>query len=187
MSYETSKCTARRLAQGHLSKLIGNGMDIGAGNDPFRPISGICRLWDNKFSDGDASKLPGVDADSLDYVYSSHCLEHLTDPVAALRRWSDVVKPGGYLYVAVPDYDLYEGGEEIRNRHHKVAFSMNRPTNLSVPLYNVLEILTIELSKVLSTCYVALCDDNYNADLPRHLDQTQRGAVCHIEFMAKKK
>ncbi|OYW71342.1 MAG: hypothetical protein B7Z37_28070 [Verrucomicrobia bacterium 12-59-8] len=110
MSFETSKCTARRLAQGHLLKLAGNGIDIGAGDDPFRPLSGVCRPWDKKSGGGDASELKGLEAGSLDYVYASHCLEHLPDPVEALNRWADVIRSGGFMYVAVPDFDLYEGG-----------------------------------------------------------------------------
>jgi SAM-dependent methyltransferase len=187
MSHETAKCTARRLAQGHLRKLVGEGIDIGAGNDPFRPLWGTCRPWDGKTGDGDAARLEGVAEGSLDYVYSSHCLEHLPDPVRALKRWSDVVRPGGYVYVAIPDFDLYEGGVVIRNRYHKAAFSMCRPTDLSVPLYNVLDLLMGPLAGRLSIWYVALCDDNYDPSLPAEVDQTRIGAVCHIEFLAQRK
>lgn len=187
MSFETSKCTARRLAQGHLLKLVGSGIDIGAGNDPLRPLSGVCRSWDKKNGGGDASELIGIETGALDYVYASHCLEHLPDPVAALNRWADVIRSGGFMYVAVPDFDLYEGGKGIRNKFHKTAFSLHRPTDLSTPLYNVASLLLGPLASKLKLWYVGLCDDNYNYDLPPDVDQTQRGAVCHIEFMVQKK
>ncbi len=107
--------------------------------------------------------------------------------MVALMRWTEVIKPGGFLYIAVPDFDLYEGGERIRNRHHRTAFSLDRPSNKSVPLYNVMDLLTGPLNNLLRPWYVCLCDDNYNCKLPGDIDQTQRGAVCHIEFMAQKK
>jgi len=166
MSFETSKCTARRMAQGHLQKLTGTGLDIGAGDDPFRPLSGVCRAWDPKHEDGDAAELAGVANASMDYVYASHCLEHLENPAAALKRWAEVIKAGGYLYVAVPDFELYEGGQAIRNRFHKTAFSLDRPSDMTVPLYNVIELLGSTLAGGFSLRYAALCDDNYHPDLP---------------------
>lgn len=187
MSWETSKCSARRFAQGHLQKLTGLGLDIGAGNDPFRPVAGVCRSWDSKHGDGDAAKLEGLSKGALDYVYSSHCLEHLANPVLALKRWVEVVKKGGYLYVAVPDYDLYEGGNGIRNRFHKVAFSLHRETDPDLPLYNVIDLLRGPLADQVSVRYVGLCDDNFNPSLSASVDQTQQGAVCHIEFMLQRK
>ena len=53
----------------------------------------------------DASALPLVD-NSLDYVCSSHVLEHLPDPLGALHEWHRVLQPGGLLYLVVPDKRL---------------------------------------------------------------------------------
>ncbi len=39
---------------------------------------------------------------TLDYVLSSHVIEHFFDPVKALREWHRVVKPGGYLFIIAP-------------------------------------------------------------------------------------
>lgn len=186
MSFETSKCTSRRMAQGHLQKLVGRGLDIGAGDDPFRPVAGECRAWDRKHGDGDAATLPGIERESLDYIYSSHCLEHLRDPIAVLRRWAEVVRPGGFLYFAVPDYDLYEGGKGIRNGFHKAAFSLHRPSDASVPLFNFVELFSGPLRHVLRLWYLGLCDDNYDHRVGTSVDQTRRVAVCHIEVFAEK-
>lgn len=50
----------------------------------------------------DARALPLADH-TLDYLCSSHVLEHLADPIAALHEWHRVLRPGGCLYLVVPD------------------------------------------------------------------------------------
>jgi SAM-dependent methyltransferase len=52
----------------------------------------------------DAADLAPVADRSVDFVIANHVLEHLVDPLAALREWLRVVRPGGHLYVAVPDH-----------------------------------------------------------------------------------
>jgi len=53
----------------------------------------------------DAKDLPMFETDTVDEIYSSHCLEHLTaeDSRVALKEWLRVLKPGGMLTVSVPD------------------------------------------------------------------------------------
>jgi len=57
---------------------------------------------------GDARDLSAFPDGTFDEVYASHILEHLDyiDGVLdALREWRRVLKPGGRLYVGVPDMD----------------------------------------------------------------------------------
>lgn len=48
---------------------------------------------------------PLVEDNSVSAMYSSHSLEHLNirDGIRALRNWYKAMKPGGVLYLAVPD------------------------------------------------------------------------------------
>src|SRR4051812_24672027 len=50
----------------------------------------------------DASALP-LREGTLDYLCSSHVLEHLANPIAALHEWHRVLRRGGLLYLVVPD------------------------------------------------------------------------------------
>lgn len=103
---ETTKAAARREREGWFEKFIAldrPGLDIGAGADP---LNATFRRWDK--ADGDATFLEGVPDAAFWSVYSSHCLEHLADPVTALRNWWRVLRPGGFLVVVVPARDLYE-------------------------------------------------------------------------------
>lgn len=56
--------------------------------------------------------LDAVPDGSLDYVFSSHCLERLADPAAAIELWSKKLKPGGvlFLYLPHPDMELWRAG-----------------------------------------------------------------------------
>ena len=44
-----------------------------------------------------------VPTGSAEQIVSSHMLEHLEDPGAALREWHRALAPGGEVLVAVPD------------------------------------------------------------------------------------
>lgn len=90
--------------------LKGAGIEIGAHTDPIR---GIKPLYVDRFAEfagapclvnviSEAAALP-FEGRSLDYVASSHLLEHLANPILALVEWYRVVKPGGIIYMVVPD------------------------------------------------------------------------------------
>jgi SAM-dependent methyltransferase len=49
----------------------------------------------------DAAKIPLPD-ESVDFVISSHVLEHLFDPIGALLEWNRVVKRHGIIFMIVP-------------------------------------------------------------------------------------
>lgn len=53
-------------------------------------------------SNGD--DLPFKD-NELDYVVSSHVIEHFKNPLVALREWYRVIKPGGYIFTICPHKD----------------------------------------------------------------------------------
>lgn len=86
------------------------GLEIGA---HARPVEGLTPYYTDAVADfagtagrvdflSDATALPLADG-TLDYLCSSHVLEHLPDPLAALHEWHRVLRPGGWLYLVVPD------------------------------------------------------------------------------------
>jgi SAM-dependent methyltransferase len=51
----------------------------------------------------DGEKLNSVPDGSQDFVIASHFIEHTQDPIGTIKRFLAVLKPGGILYLVVPD------------------------------------------------------------------------------------
>lgn len=93
----------------------GKGLDIGAGNFP---LDGAIPIRDN--AEQNAYKLDHDD-NSLDYIFSSHCLEHLVKPFDALKLWITKIKKGGKLFLYLPhiDMELWRPGGPWVGAQHK--------------------------------------------------------------------
>ncbi|RII29169.1 MAG: methyltransferase [Geobacter sp.] len=50
----------------------------------------------------EATDLKGIESDQYDFVLSSHNIEHLANPLCALREWQRIIKPDGLLILVVP-------------------------------------------------------------------------------------
>ena len=51
----------------------------------------------------EATDLSEIEDGKYDFLISSNCLEHIANPIKALRAWKRLVKSGGYIIVLVPD------------------------------------------------------------------------------------
>ena len=130
---ETSK--SRRIwGELERSVLTGSGIDIGCGPDPVMPTA---RRFD--LEHGDANVITRHVQEQFDFVYSSHCLEHMREPRAAVLEWWRLVKPGGHLFFAVPDEDLYEQGvfPSRFNDGHTATFTIEKERSWSPVSINV--------------------------------------------------
>ncbi len=115
----------------------GKGIDIGCGPDPVTPDA---RGFD--LADGDANFVSRYVKEQFDFVYSSHCLEHMHDPKVTILDWWKLVKPGGYLFILVPDEDLYEQGvfPSRFNTDHKATFTVSKAKSWSPVSHNMLDL-----------------------------------------------
>ena len=86
------------------------GVEIGAHS---LPIEGLTPYYIDRVAQfagtngvvdilADACALP-LRSESLDYLCSSHVLEHLSEPLTSLWEWHRVLRRGGFLYLVVPD------------------------------------------------------------------------------------
>jgi hypothetical protein len=60
--------------------------------------------------------------ENLDYIFSSHCLEHLDNWVDVLDYWTSKIKIGGVLFLYLPFYSQ-EYWRPWNNRKHKNIFT----------------------------------------------------------------
>jgi SAM-dependent methyltransferase len=64
-----------------------------------------------------ALNLP-YNSDGFDYIFSSHCLEHLDNWVTALDYWIERLKSGGILFLYLPSMDEQLYWQPWNNRKH---------------------------------------------------------------------
>ena len=112
------------------------------------------------FTNIDIRYLPGVDEvnnirflrnyknDSVDLIYACHVLEHFSrwEYKNTLTRWFEILKPGGVLRLAVPNFSaiasryiqtgnlqeimgLLYGGQDYDENYHYITFDMNSMIN----------------------------------------------------------
>ncbi|MCB2188063.1 MAG: class I SAM-dependent methyltransferase [Deltaproteobacteria bacterium] len=95
---EVVKCRWRVMAF-----CCGLGLDLGCGREKVHPLAvgvdflpeAADLLWDIR------QGLPYADQ-AFDFVFSSHLLQDLPAPEAALAEWFRVLRPGGYLVLYLP-------------------------------------------------------------------------------------
>lgn len=106
----------QRTARQHCT---GQGLDIGAG---LWPLPGAVAV-DLERGPGAGRTLAEFPAHSQDFVFSSHCLEHITAWEDALREWIGKLKSGGrlFLYLPHPDCGIWRPGSPFVGDGHKWA------------------------------------------------------------------
>lgn len=115
---ESSRTYEDKLKNGFFDKYMqGVGLDIGfSGYIPgVLPILPTAIGVDKGFPGYNGHTLPFAD-ESQDYVYNSHCLEHISDYKNALYDWMRVLKVGGHMVIAVPHQYLYEKRTSLPSR-----------------------------------------------------------------------
>jgi len=111
----------------------GVGVDIGCGLNKIHSCAiGIdFRLGDKDFGypfganikcsrNNECLQLPFFSDECLDFAFSSHCLEHFSNPRKSIQEMLRVLKPGGNLVLILPDMRYYpRKGEAEANPDHE--------------------------------------------------------------------
>jgi predicted SAM-dependent methyltransferase len=97
---------------------VGKGVDVGCARQEWAFPGAY--LVDPKIDPAyHATNFP---YDDLDYIFSSHCLEHVADWVDVMDYWYSKLKVGGVLFLYLPDYSQ-EYWRPWNNRKHKNIFT----------------------------------------------------------------
>lgn len=191
MSKESTKAMYRRMHDPAFQRFYfaGEGLDIGPGDDSISKqrhvFPRIDSVRDFDMQHGDGMTLGTIMPHTFDFVHSSHSLEHMAEPTAALRRWIDVTKPAGYIIVLVPDFKLYEHEEwpSKFNSDHKHAFSMSFYDDIAV---THVPSLIVGLNDVAHPIKMELLRSTFHFMEHRDVDQTLGIGECAIEIILQK-
>jgi predicted SAM-dependent methyltransferase len=104
--------------------LSGNGIEIGALHNPLSVPEGAEVRYVDRFDEahlrehypeladqllvpvsliGNAQDLSALSDDSVDFLIANHLFEHLDNPIRGLEEMVRVLRPGGVLYLALPE------------------------------------------------------------------------------------
>jgi len=189
MPRESDKAMIRRAYNPIFRKIfIGEGLDIGCGDNPapMQEFPAVTFLNTFDKGQGDAQYITRHVKKQYDFVMSSHCLEHLEDPLVGIIEWFSLVKVNGHLIITVPDEDMYEHGKfpSRFNQDHKWTFTLFKSADLdrhkrSIDLSALLSVLDnciLILAQAIETNYVK-SDQS---------DQTFGIAECALEIVLRK-
>lgn len=134
----------------------GDGVEIGPGPNPqILPAPGVSvryveemaaskweELYDKKgkygaakgdwssYIIGTADNIP-AEPGSLDFIFSSHVFEHLASPLGHLKRWRELLRPGGVILAVVPEMnstkDMRGTPSNLTDIEFEAASDMWRP------------------------------------------------------------
>jgi SAM-dependent methyltransferase len=115
--YLTAGGASHAIFREALKHCKGKGVDVGSGH---WPLPGAIAL-DAARGPGKARSIREFEPASLDYVFSSHCLEHIAAWQEELDLWIAAIKPGGvlFLYLPHPDCGLWQPGSPMVGGEHR--------------------------------------------------------------------
>ena len=196
MAFECRKAMLRRLHQPLFHRILrGAVLDVGAGEDSigkykhFFPAIASVRDWNH--SDGDGTDLEGIAPQTFHVVHSSHSLEHMRDPLTALRRWGEVTQIGGHVVVLVPDYIMYEHSKwPSENGEHNACFisdlALTRMDTVPGCIWDTALLMDGLNESGLALVRMERLESTFDFDADPLLDQTCFGSgagECAIEFV----
>ena len=109
----------------------------------------------------------------------------MKNPFNAIKEWWKLVKDNGYLYIIVPDEDLYEQKNfpSKYNDDHKWTFSIFKQKSSTVRTVNLLELINkLNNARLIK---IEIQDSNYDYKLT-NVDQTLKKATAQICFCVQK-
>lgn len=147
--------------------MSGNGLDVGytGYEKDIEPILSTAIGIDLGYPGYDGVYLP-FDDNSQDYVYSSHCLEHIEMYNDVIEDWFRVLKIGGHMIIVVPHQYLYEKKRRAPSKWNEDHKRFYTPASLLSEIENTLKP---------NTYRVRLLEDgdkgfNYSIDPTKHSD-----------------
>lgn len=78
----------------------------------------------------DAETLEAVKDNSYDFLIASHVIEHMKNPILSLQNWLRVIKPGGLIYMLVPDKRVTFDAKRVRTLVSHIILDYYAPSSV---------------------------------------------------------
>ena len=92
-------------------------LNLGCGDDRRIGFTNIDR------AEHDLNKKLPYEKNSVDYILASHILEHLNDPIKALKDWRRVTIHTGLIDIYVPHFSHFTSIADLEHKHSFSYFS----------------------------------------------------------------
>ena len=121
-------------------------LDYGCGGDKIvphatgidlRPLPGVNVVTKNVEDIYDVLPL-SLHRGGQDVIYSSHFLEHVKDDRRLMNSWINLLKPGGFLILYLPDDKIYDNSS---NPEHLHVYTHDTFIEEFIPKFSGLEIV----------------------------------------------
>jgi SAM-dependent methyltransferase len=191
---ETSKAALRRSRDLAFVQeyFAGDGLDVSYPADPLEAHAAVFArvksIVTRDCSKQDWASMSDLQDASFDFIHSSHLLAYHDNPAKVLARWLDLLKPGGYAVITVPDEDLYGKGvwPNPFPSGHKRSFTIFKSERTLPRSINLIEVVRM-LAPVATCERLMLVRDHFDPQLG-DIDQTAEGdAECAIELVLRKR
>jgi len=114
----------------------------------------------------DAVDLKAIASSSYDFIIASHVIEHIANPIKALREWLRVLKDAGILFLVVPCRDgTFDHNRPVTSLSHLINdFKNNVEENDLAHLPEILELHDLALDPPAGSyeAFKRRSEDNYN-------------------------
>ena len=162
----------------------------------------------------DATDLKSIANDAYDFLLSSHCLEHVANPIKALKEWHRVLKPGGMMVLVLPNPEHMFDHKRTRSTFAHILSDYQNDTQESdtTHIQDVIDNCDISRVYVLGgkgetiafEDHVRIASDNFNLRTVHHhvytdsvvyellkysdftLEASEHFAPFHLIYIAKK-
>lgn len=125
------------------------GIDFGGALGPISPYADIVDIV-RRTNYGLTIKTPNLSIyadNSIDYIWSSHALEHTDNMVKILYKMKDILKPNGTILFLLPAYTCRRWRPLVTNTH-KYIFCLSDDDATSISIDKLLETIGFSIKKI---------------------------------------
>ncbi|MEO8765205.1 MAG: class I SAM-dependent methyltransferase [Ginsengibacter sp.] len=195
----------RKLVERETGKSGGTVLDVGCGTGAFlhimykagwqitglEPDEGARKkaLELYKLHLNDSGVLFSLPAATFDAITMWHVLEHVHELHAYVKRLKELLKPGGKLFIAVPNYTSYDAKAY---KEYWAAYDVPRHLYHFSPqsINNLLlqHRLRLDIMKPMwyDSFYVSMLSEKYKTGKPHFLQAFLRGFISNVKALFKK-